>query len=68
MEEGRCGFQNFNRLPSGKRLLDRPWHSWENNIRRDIKEIGANNSGHGLLESPCEYSIEPSRSISLGVK
>ena len=28
--------------PSGKRLLGRPRHRWEVNIRMDLKEIGIN--------------------------
>jgi hypothetical protein len=27
-------------LLSGKRLLDRPRHRWENNIKMDLREIG----------------------------
>ena len=28
--------------PTGKRPLGRPRHSWEDNIRTDLKEIGGN--------------------------
>ena len=28
--------------PMGKRLLGRPSHRWEDNIRMDLKEIGIN--------------------------
>jgi hypothetical protein len=28
------------RKPEGKRLLRRPRHSWEDNIRMNLKEIG----------------------------
>ena len=36
MEEGLPG------KPIGRRLLGRPMHMWEDNIRMDIKEIGVN--------------------------
>ena len=32
----------FNSTPAGKRLLGRPRHRWEGNIRTDLKEIGIN--------------------------
>ena len=34
--------QNLTGKSTGKRLLGRPWHSWEGNIRIDIKEISVN--------------------------
>jgi hypothetical protein len=33
--------------PVGKRLLGRPRHRWENNIKMDIQEVGW---GHGLID------------------
>jgi hypothetical protein len=31
--------ENLVRKPEGKRLLGRPAHSWENNIKLDLKEL-----------------------------
>jgi len=28
--------------PTGKRLLGRPWSTWEDNIRIDLKEVSVN--------------------------
>jgi len=41
-EEGRRAFKILTGKPSGKRLLGRPGHRWEDNIRMDPKEIGIN--------------------------
>ena len=32
----------FTGKPTGKRYLERPRHRWEDNIRKDLKEIGVN--------------------------
>jgi hypothetical protein len=32
-------YRNLVGMPEGKRLLGRPAHSWENNIKLDLKEI-----------------------------
>jgi hypothetical protein len=32
-------YKIFVRKPEGKRSLGRPWHTWEDNIRADLKEI-----------------------------
>ena len=42
MEEGRSAFKIVMRTPTGKRLLGKPRHEWEDNIRRHFKEIGIN--------------------------
>ena len=42
MEEGRSAFKILTGKPTGKRLLGRPRHIWENNIRMDLEEIGIN--------------------------
>ena len=42
MEEGGCAFKILTGKPTGKRLLRRPMHRWEDNIRIDLKEIGIN--------------------------
>ena len=42
MEEGRSAFKILTGTPAGKRLLERPRRRWEDNIRKDLKEIGIN--------------------------
>ena len=42
MEEGRCSFKILTGKPTGKRLLGRLRHRWEDNIRMDLEEIGIN--------------------------
>ena len=42
MEEGRSAFKILTGTPVGKRLLGRPRHRWEDNIKMDLKEIGIN--------------------------
>ena len=42
MEEGRNAFQILIGKPTGKRLLWRPRHRREDNIRMDLKGIGIN--------------------------
>ena len=42
MKEGSSDFKILPNNPTGKRLLGRPRHRWENNIRMDLKEIGIN--------------------------
>ena len=46
MEKGRTAFKILTAIPAGKRPLERPRHTWENNIRNDLflKEIGINMS------------------------
>ena len=39
-EEGRSAFKILTYKPTGKRPLGRPRHRWEDNIRKDLKEIG----------------------------
>ena len=41
MEEGRSAFIILTGTPSGKRLLGRPGHRWENNIRIDHNQSSA---------------------------
>ena len=38
MEEG--AFKMLTGKPTGKRMLGRPMHRWEDSIRMDLKEIG----------------------------
>ena len=42
MEEGRSAFKILTGKPSGKRPLGRPRRRCEDNIRKDLKEIGIN--------------------------
>ena len=42
MTKGRIAFKILTGTPAGKRPLGRPRPAWENNIRMDFKEIGAN--------------------------
>ena len=42
IEQGRSAFKILTGKPTGKRLLGRPRHRWEDNIRMDLKEIGIN--------------------------
>ena len=42
MEEDRSTIKILTGTPAGKRLLGRPRHRREDNIRMDIKEIGVN--------------------------
>ena len=72
MEEGRSAFNILTGTPTGKRPLGRPRRRREDDIRTYFKEMGINTrnlveSAQGLLESPCECSIEPPDSISHGV-
>ena len=36
-EEGRSAFKILTGTPTGKRLLGRPRHRWEDNIRMDLE-------------------------------
>ena len=40
MEEGRSTFKILTGAPTGKRILGRPRHIWEDNMRINFKEIG----------------------------
>ena len=42
MEEGRSALTILTGTPAGTILLGRPRHTWEDNIRIDLKEIGIN--------------------------
>ena len=57
-----------------KSIMGRPRRRWEDNIRKDLEQIGINAGNcvdsaqdRNLLESPCECGIEPPGSISHGV-
>ena len=40
MEEGRGVHKVLVGKPEGKRLLGRPRHRWEDNIKMDLEEVG----------------------------
>ena len=40
MEEGRGVHKVLVGKPDGKRLLGRPIHRWEDNIKMDLEEVG----------------------------
>ena len=42
IEEGRSAFKILTGKPTGRKFLGRPSHTWEDNIRMDLKEIGVN--------------------------
>ena len=42
MEEGSSTFKILTGKPTGKRSLGRPRRRWEDNIRKDLEEIGVN--------------------------
>ena len=42
MEKVRSVFKILTGTITGKRLLGRPRHRWENSIRMDLEEIGVN--------------------------
>ena len=42
MDEGRSAFKILACKPTGKRPLGRPRRRWEDNIRKDLEEIGIN--------------------------
>ena len=41
MHEGKKAFKILTDKPKGKRLLGRPRHIWEDDIRMELKEIGS---------------------------
>ena len=70
MEDDRSSFKILTGKPTGKRLLRRPRHKYEDNIRMDFKEIGIN-AGNWIDSAQdrnyCKCGIEPPGSISHGV-
>ena len=42
MEENTSSFKILTGKATGKRLLGKPRHRWEDNIRIDLEEIGVN--------------------------
>ena len=58
--------------PEGKRLLGRPRHRWEDNIKMDFQEVGCWGmdwivlAQDGDVAGCCECGSEPSGSIKCG--
>ena len=48
MGEGRGVYRVLVGQPEGRRLLGRPRHRWEDNIRMDLREVGC--GGMGWME------------------
>ena len=42
MKDGRIALNLLTDKPTGNKHLERPRHRWEDNIRKDLKEIGIN--------------------------
>jgi hypothetical protein len=40
MGENRNAYRIYVGQPEGKRLLGRPRHMWEDNVKMDVREIG----------------------------
>ena len=55
MEEGRSAFKILTGTPARKRLLGRPRHRWEDNIRMDLKETGTNTRNWVDLTQDRDY-------------
>ena len=67
MEEGRSAFIILTGKPTGKKPLVRPWRSWEDNIRMDLKEIGiiTRNWVNSTQDRDyCERGMDPPGCIS----
>ena len=55
IKEGRSAFKILTGKPAGKRALGRPCRGWEDNIRKDLKEIDINTRirfGIGIIGEP----------------
>jgi hypothetical protein len=70
MEEGRGVHKLLVGKPEGKRPLGRPRHTWKDNIKMDLQEVGSCcgdwkelGSGLGQMASACEYGNELFRVI-----
>ena len=66
MEEGSSSFKILTGKPTGKRSLVRTRRRWEDNIRKDFKEISINtrNSVDSAHDRDYWRALEPPGSIS----
>ena len=55
MEGGKSTFKILTGTPTGKRLLRRYRHKWEDNIRMDLKEIGIDTRNWDDLAKNRDY-------------
>ena len=73
MEKWRSAFEILTSQPTGKRPLGRYRRKCDNSIRMHLRGVSVNtrncvySAQNRLLESPCEWCIEPPGSISHGV-
>jgi hypothetical protein len=70
MGEMKIAYKSLDGKPDWKRPLRRPRHSWEDNIKMNLWEIGFGGvnwipygSAQGLVADSCEHSDEPSAFI-----
>jgi hypothetical protein len=64
MRENRDAYRLLEGNPEGKRPLGRTRHRWMDNIRMNLVEVCWGDVGWiGLVQSSCEFGIEPSGSI-----
>jgi hypothetical protein len=66
MGETRNTYKILVRKPEGNRPLGRPSYRWEDNIRMDLKLVGAygldeSGSGYGPVAGSCEHGNEHKR-------
>jgi hypothetical protein len=69
MGERRDAYRDLVGRPEGKRPLGRLRHTWENNTKMDLQEVGwghgldLSGSGYGQVAGTCECCNEPLGSI-----
>jgi len=71
--EGRSMYRVLVGKPEGRRLVGRPRHRWEDNIKMDLQEVGCGGygldragSGSGQGVGTCECGNETSGSVKFG--
>ena len=55
MEKGRSAFKFVTHKPTGKRLVGKHRHRWENNVRMDHKEIDINTRNWVVSAQDSDY-------------
>ena len=55
IEEGRSAFEILKGKPTGKGILGRHRHRWEDNIRMDLTEVGMNIRDWVVLAQDRDY-------------